>query len=65
MAERTKAVDLRPTIVKMRGFEPLFVHKNKTSIIVIQNNLKTIRIYNMGMASNSKKKKNYHKDKNL
>jgi hypothetical protein len=41
------------------------VHKNKTSIIVIQNNLKTIRIYNMGMASNSKKKKNYHKDKNL
>ena len=24
MAERSKAVDLRPTIVKMRGFEPLF-----------------------------------------
>ena len=26
MAEWSKAVDLRPTIVKMRGFEPLFVH---------------------------------------
>ena len=25
MAEWSKAVDLRPTIVKMRGFEPLFM----------------------------------------
>ena len=32
MAEWSKAVDLRPTIVKMRGFEPLSVQIKKVQI---------------------------------
>ena len=28
MAEWSKAVDLRPTIIRCEGFEPLFVHSD-------------------------------------
>ena len=36
MAEWSKAVDLRPTIVKMRGFEPLSVQKREACIRCIR-----------------------------
>ena len=41
MAEWSKALDLRPSIVRIRGFEPLFVHSYKinnsiTNFILIE-----------------------------